>query len=340
MSPRTRYAIALGLAVLLLLFFFRNSDPSRIWAHLRGTNLGWFALGLLSNTCALFCRVERWRTVLSHETKPPFYDTFFATTLGFMSSALLPVRAGEVIRPALLSRRTNFRFSTALGTVVIEKLLDLMAIMSLFAIFVFTSGQHFADNPRYAARFAVIRGIGIVAAMAVTFILGFLFAVYFFHMPMRNIHSAIARILPSRVRPSWMRVFDSFVKSLALVRTRAKGIKIVLLTAAVWFFLCSQFVLVARAVHHPLPFTASFFVTGMTILGLMVPTPGGIGGFHKACQIALTGFYGFDVDSSIALAVIFHIVGTAPVVLIGTFLAMKEGLGISQLTRIGEKTEE
>lgn len=340
MSPKVRYAIALALAVLLLLFFFRNSDPSRIWAHLRGTNLGWFALGLASNVCALFSRVERWRTVLSHQTRPPFFDTFFATTLGFMSSAILPVRAGEVIRPALLSRRTNFRFSTALGTVVIEKLLDLIAVMTLFAIFVFTSGQHFADNPAYAARFAVIRGIGMLAALAVTFILGFLFAVYFFHMPMRNIHSAVARILPRRVRPSWMRIFDSFVRSLALVRSPAKGVKVILLTCSVWFFLCSQFVFVARAVHHPLPFTASFFVTGMTILGLMVPTPGGIGGFHKACQIALTGFYGFDVDSSIALAVIFHIVGTAPVILIGSVLAMKEGLGIGQLTHIGEKAEE
>lgn len=257
-----------------------------------------------------------------------------------MSSALLPVRAGEVIRPALLSRRTNFRFSTALGTVVVEKLLDLIAVMTLFAIFVFTSGQHFADTPRYAARFAVIRGIGTVAAMAVTFILGFLFAVYFFHTPMRSIHEAVARILPKRVRPSWMRIFDSFARSLTLVRTPKTGLKVIALTCAVWFFLCSQFILVARAVHHPLPYTSSFFVTGMTILGLMVPTPGGIGGFHKACQIALTGFYGFDVDSSIALAVVFHIVGTAPVILIGSVLAMREGLGITQLTRIGEKAEE
>lgn len=340
MSPKLRYGIALLLAALLLVFFFWNSNPEQIWAHLRTLSPGWFLLGLLSNSCALLCRVERWRTVLSHQGQPAFYDTFFATTLGFMSSALLPVRAGEVIRPALLSRRTHIRFSSALGTVVIEKLLDLIAVMSLFAIFVFTSGQHFATNPRYAARFAVIAGIGSIAAMAVAFILGFLFAVYFFHLPMRKMHGAVSRVLPQRIRPSWMRVFDSFVRSLALVRAPARGIKVLLLTAGVWLFLSSQFIFVTRAMHHPLPFTSSFFVTGMTILGMMVPTPGGIGGFHKACQIALTGFYDFDVNSSIALAVVFHIVGTAPVVLIGSTLAMREGLGIRQLTSIGEKEEE
>lgn len=340
MNPKLRYAIAVLLAVLLLLFFFRNSDPSRIWQHLRAMSPSWFVIGLLSNVCALLCRVERWRTILSHQERPPFYPTFFATTLGFMSSAILPVRAGEVIRPALLSRRTGFRFSTALGTVVIEKLLDLIAVMSLFAIFVFTSGQHFAHDARFAARFRVISGVGTVAAIGVAFLLGFLFCVYFFHLPMRKVHGRIAGLLPQRVRASWMRVFDSFVKSLVLVRSPATGLRVLALTGGIWFFLCAQFVFVARAVHHPLPFTASFFVTGMAILGLMVPTPGGIGGFHKACQIALTGFYGFDVDSSIALAVIFHAVGTLPVIAIGTALAAREGLGFGQLVRIGENREE
>lgn len=278
--------------------------------------------------------------MLSHQEKPPFYPTFFATTLGFMSSAILPVRAGEVIRPALLSRRTGFRFSTALGTVVIEKLLDLVAVMSLFAIFVFTSGQHFAHDARYAARFRIISGVGSFAALGVALIVAFLLAVYFFRLPMRRLHGAVARVLPQRVRASWMRVFDSFVQSLSLVRTPRTGLKVLLLTGCIWFFLCAQFALVARAVHHPLPFTASFFVTGMAILGLMVPTPGGIGGFHKACQIALTGFYGFDVDSSIALAVVFHAVGTAPVIIIGFTLAAREGLGLGQLVRIGETREE
>jgi uncharacterized membrane protein YbhN (UPF0104 family) len=97
---------------------------------------------------------------------------------------------------------------------------------------------------------------------------------------------------------------------------------------------------VAKALGHDLPLRSSFLMTGVTIIGLMIPTPGGIGGFHKATQMALISFYAFDVDSSVALAVILHIVGTLPVVAVGTVLLLREGLSFRQLTEIGEKAEE
>ena len=78
--------------------------------------------------------------------------------------------------------------------------------------------------------------------------------------------------------------------------------------------------------HHPLPFDSAFFVTGVTTIGLAIPTPGGIGGFHKACQLVLTRFYAFSIDSSVAVAVLFHVIGTLPVLTMGLFLFAREGL--------------
>jgi glycosyltransferase 2 family protein len=85
-----------------------------------------------------------------------------------------------------------------------------------------------------------------------------------------------------------------------------------------------------------LPYVASFLIATMAIVGLSIPTPGGVGGFHKAAQLALTTFYGFDVSSSVAVALVFHIVGTLPVVLTGFALFAREGMSFRQLTRIGE----
>ena len=64
----------------------------------------------------------------------------------------------------------------------------------------------------------------------------------------------------------------------------------------------------------------------MEALGLAIPTPGGIGGFHKACQLVLTRFYAFSIDSSVAVAVLFHLIGTLPVLTTGLFLFAREGL--------------
>jgi hypothetical protein len=251
-----------------------------------------------------------------------------------MGSAILPVRAGDVIRPALLSRRTDIRFSTALGTVLTERILDLCSILFLFVVFVFTSGQAFANDPLTAHKFIAIEIAGYVALVMLALMLSFLVMIYFFSHVVRRAHEKLGRILPARYSDSWMRFFDSFAQSITIVQHRGPFIGVLLLTAGVWAGLSAQFFFVAHAAHHPLPFTASFFLTGMTILGMMIPTPGAIGGFHKACQIALVGFYHFDVSSSVAVAVAFHIVGTAPVIIAGFILLGREGLTLGQLARL------
>jgi hypothetical protein len=107
---------------------------------------------------------------------------------------------------------------------------------------------------------------------------------------------------------------------------------VVLYTAGVWTCLTAQLWIATIAIGHPLPYDASFFVTGVTTVGLAIPTPGGIGGFHKASQMVLTHFYKMTVDLSVAVAVLFHIIGTLPVLVMGIVLFAREGLRWKDVT--------
>ena len=78
---------------------------------------------------------------------------------------------------------------------------------------------------------------------------------------------------------------------------------------------------------------ASLFLNAATTLGIAIPTPGGVGGFHKICQWVLTTYYRFDIDTSVAVAVLLHIVSTAPVMIAGLTLFLREGLTWRQLSR-------
>ena len=333
-------SIIVVLTVVFLFLFFRNSDAGRVWSLVRSAHVGWLLCGFAANFLALVCRAERWRTILDPDHRPAFYPTFFATALGFMTSTILPIRAGDVVRPALLARRTNIRFSAALGTVLTERVLDLMSILTLFLIFVGTSGRHFATDPSTSRHFVYIKTAAIAAGAGVILLGGFVVALFFSREFVRRVHGRLARLLPVRFHDSWMNFFDSFVASLDIASHPTALVRVVLTTAAIWIFLCSQFFFVVQALGHPLPFTSSFFVTGMTIVGLMIPTPGGVGGFHKACQIALTNFYGFSIDSSVAVALLFHLVGVLPVIVTGTILFLREGLSWKQLSRISENRQE
>src|SRR5437762_1892582 len=158
------------------------------------TNPYWLASAFLVNWMALVFRTIRWRVLLGGPKPPAFYPTFFATATGYMLSTVLPVRAGDVARPALLARRTQVRFAEALGTVLTERVLDLIAILVLFVYFCIV---HWNDFPQ--AR-GVIRGGALGAGSALVALFLFLIGLYFFRGTIRRAHEWVGRILPRRFR--------------------------------------------------------------------------------------------------------------------------------------------
>ena len=121
-----------ALTIFFLWLFLRNANLHEVWLIIRRTSVFWLSVALLTNLAALFFRTIRWRIILDPDDPPPFYATFFANTVGYMLSTILPIRAADVARPALLARRTSHRFSGALGTVLTERVLDLCTILLLF----------------------------------------------------------------------------------------------------------------------------------------------------------------------------------------------------------------
>jgi len=325
-------SVIVVLTVFFLWLFLRSSNLSDVWRILESTSLAWLALGLFVNWFALVFRTIRWRTILPGDQPPAFYPTFFANTCGYMLSTVLPIRAGDVARPALLARRTNVRFSAALGTVLTERVLDLYSLLLLYVYFAFAHWRDFSG----AGVFFIIRSGAVGAAVVLAALTLFIFGLYFFRGGIRKAHAFVGRIVPERFRASWMHFFDSFAESLDITERPAALVKVLLCTAGVWFCLTAQFWLVTIAMHRPLPFDASFFVTGITTLGLAIPTPGGVGGFHKACQLVLTNFYAYDIDSSVAVAIVFHLVGTLPVLVTGLVLFAREGLSWRELQSAGK----
>jgi uncharacterized protein (TIRG00374 family) len=324
-----RRALQIGsitlLTILLLAIFLWNSNLADVWRILKSTSILWFAAGLLTNFTALIFRTFRWRVLLDREHPPPFYPTFFANTTGYMLSTVLPIRAGDVARPALLARRTSVRFAVALGTVLTERIVDLVAIIVVYDYYCFKHWNDFTQGRAVVQEGAI--GASAVLAALVALTVG----IFFFRGSVRRLHAWIGRIVPQRFREAWMNFFDSFARSLDIARHPGALLKVLACTVLIWFCLTSQFWWVMIAAHRPLDFDTSFFICGVTTIGLAIPTPGGVGGFHKICQYVLTTFYRFDIDSSVAVTVLLHIVGTLPVVVTGLLLFFREGLNWKQL---------
>ena len=313
------------LTVLLLGFFLWKSNLTDVWRILKRTNIAWFLCGMLVNLLALIVRTVRWRILINYPDPPPFYPTFFANTTGYALSAALPIRASDVARPALLARRTDVRFSQALGAVLTERIMDLFSILVLLLYFSLHRWNDFNDSVVHGGAFGA--GVILFALSALMFV------VYVFPAHLRRVHVRIGRVIPMRFRDAWMRFFDTFAGTVQLARVPAAAALVIASTAAIWLCLISQYWFVLLASHRVLPLDAALFLSAATTVGVAIPTPGGVGGFHKMCQWVLTTYYGFDIDSSVAVAVLLHIVSTLPVLIAGLALLLREGLSWRDLSR-------
>lgn len=330
---RLQLVAVLLLTALLIWLFLRNASLPDVGKILRRTNFAWVALAVALNLIALVFRTIRWRIVLNPDDPPSFYATFFANSVGYMLSSILPIRAADFARPALLARKTSHRFSGALGTVLTERILDLVSMLLLFLFFAIRRWPEYTARPDTASLWRMlVQPAAIAAALALTAMTLFIIGLLLFTPFVRRLHQGLGRLVPRRFRDSWMNFFDAFVRSLDIARHRRFWIVLVC-TAGIWACLTAQFTFSARALHIPLPLDSNIFVTGAATLSLVIPTPGGIGAVHKTSEFIMRRFYGLDVDSAVAAALLFHLIGFAPVLVIGGTLALREGLRWRDVTR-------
>ena len=139
MPSRVRTVLILLLTFGLLWFFLRNADLPRVWAEMRHARPLLLVGAVLLTGATFVLRSLRWQYLLAPIGHTHFGNAFRATVVGFAASFLLPARAGEVIRPYLLARREGLPGTAAFATIILERLLDLVTVLLLFAFFVFTA---------------------------------------------------------------------------------------------------------------------------------------------------------------------------------------------------------
>ncbi len=92
----------------------------------------------------------------------------------------------------------------------------------------------------------------------------------------------------------------------------------------------------ARAFDLAVPFTGSFLLIAILVLGVAVPTPGAIGGFHEAFRLGTTTFYAAPGDAAVAAALVLHAFSIGPTLVLGLFFAAQEGLNVAGMRRFAD----
>jgi len=125
----------------------------------------------------------------------------------------------------------------------------------------------------------------------------------------------------ARIRSSWRQPAANFLEHFLdglRVLQRPRDLLITTLASLVmWYVIFWQVQLTLLAFDVHVPLRAAFLIVTLTVIGLAVPTPGGVGGFHKASQIGLTMFFGIGLNRATAIAIAYHAVCFLPITVIG-----------------------
>jgi uncharacterized protein (TIRG00374 family) len=326
------------LAVLLLGFFFRGMDWAALGGALRGARI-LPLLGLVLATIAVYSvRAWRWGDLLLPLGRVGFADLFSATMVGFASGLLVP-RAQEIVRPWLVSRRHPIPTSAGFATIILERLVDLITVLVLFALYLFVLP---APAAQVESRLTELVKLGGAATGAVAIgVLAFLLAL---HANAERVTGLIERILSHA--PRWLadpcgRILRAFSGGLAVLRAPLPHLaKIGLQSLVVWLLIAVGFHLNHAAFGIELPFHATFLLIAFLVVGVAIPTPGMVGGFHAFYLIALSEVFGVPRATAAAAAVAAHALSNLPILVFGLVLLGREGLSLGRVVEVTREQGE
>ena len=331
----TRHTVLVAVATLgLLVFFFRQADLGGVWRALITADPVLLLAAVATTVPTYLIRTLRWQILLSPLGHAPFIAVFRAVIVGFTTLFLLPARAGELIRPWMLSRETSISASSAFATVIVERLCDLVAVLGLFCVWRVLPSVPGAVEIEGVTPAAILAGASAAAALAVTFLLaGHAERVGAFG-------TFLSRYLPARAAMAIVAFLQKFAHGLAIMRRPLPLVMSLVLSLALWASIGVCTWLTSRAFGITFPFPASFLISMFLVVGVAVPTPGGVGGFHAAYAFAVTRLFGATQEQAVACAIVLHAVSFVPVTIVGLIIMANAGLTIQRARQAAEQVRE
>ena len=299
-----QYLLLLGVGLVLLWLSFRNLDMHLVWQDIREAHYFWLILSLLVALISHYCRALRWNLLINsmgYQTHTG--HTFFAVMVGYMANTAVP-RMGEFMRCGVLSRKENIPFNALFGTVISERLFDLIILLLIILsviIFQFTLLENMLQNMVVHLAGSSESGLLYPALFLIALIVLFVGALWFVKYKKAYFHQFAA-----------YRKLSGFIHGLldgikTIVRLKQKGL-FLLYTFFIWVAYIGMVYLPFYMFPDTIHLTILDALTLMSIgsLGIVAPVPGGIGTYHFIVKAVLFELYHINPITAGSFAAITH----------------------------------
>ncbi|MCK5907874.1 MAG: flippase-like domain-containing protein [Flavobacteriales bacterium] len=306
-----KYSIFFFIGMLLIYLVFKDADLEKMYNDLKSADYKWMILSFVMGYAAYISRGLRWLQLLEPMGyKPKAINAINSVAITYFTNLALP-RAGEVARATSLNQSEGIPVDKLLGTIVIERIIDMIFLLSLMVLTViiryedlisfFESAlsQDESSTSSDGSSFLIYFGATILVLLIIAFLL-------------RN------RIKETTIYDK-IRAFLSGIKEgiITVKHMKNKGIFI-----AHSFFIWIMYYLMVYVIFFAMPETNNLtisdgiFIMAVGSLGMIAPVPGGMGAYHGAVMLGLF-LLGIPKEIGLSFAVIVHTTQTLVAIISG-----------------------
>ena len=309
-------AVALGFTGVFLALALHNVEYAQLGRALAGARWRWLpGIVLIIVVADIGLRALRWRILLSQAVRAPVGELYRLSVIGLAVNNLLFARLGELLRAVLAAERLRVPLATTLASVVVERILDVAALLTLF-VAASALLPEFVDPQLRRAALALL---AVVVA-----------ALVFLVLAQRSLEPGgfVERRLRSSRRLH--EVMSHLALGAAVLRRPRALVPVVALSLGLWSVDAAVYWLGAYAMGLQgwIDYPKSILVLSWAGAGAALPAaPGGIGTFESLVKSIVVRL-GAAPPEALAYAMFLHMCGFILVTALGLIFLYRVGLSL------------
>ncbi len=305
-----RWLLGLAISAVFVWLAFRAIDPGEVWREIVSADQRYLVPATATTILTFVLRGIRWRLCFEPEDAVNFRQASFAYGVGVLSSQFIPARLGDLVRAYVVGQASPVSKSKALGTLVVERLSDLFAVVIFLA----------ALLPAFDLPAWIKVADGFAAGVA----LAALVVVYLLAQRSEDFPEP-GWVAARRPLHALFRFFVQILEGFSAVKDPHRALLILLVSFALWVSQTGTYSIPFVALHMPLGWKEGALTTQVLALTAIIPTgPGFAGSFEIATQ-NLLAIFGVDITKATSYLEYTRIAALLAVALyaLGAFVVLK-----------------
>lgn len=322
---RWQFWVGLLISGFFLYITLRGMHLLDIWEAVKTAQYFWLLPAVTVYFIGVWVRSWRWHYLLRPVKSISTRTMFPIVTIGYMGNNIYPLRAGEVLRAAVLKQREGVPISVSLATVVVERLFDAVVMLG-FVFFNLPELARLTHNSGFVGNLN-IRDVALGGAIIfVGALLVFLLMAMFPLVTEKIVDVIVLRLVPARWQAGVRGVTMRFLTGLESLRSPQEALMVFLTTVIIWLLETGKY----WFIMHAFPFEVSFFalmlMNGIVNLTTTLPSAPGYIGTFDAPGIALLMAYNVPGEVAAAYTLVLHGALWFPITMLGAYYYIRQPL--------------